>query len=123
LLIIRNAKVNAKDKNGRTPLHWAALMGQYGVAKLLLAHGANANAKDTGGRTPLHMTTQTALPTKALPDQQPIALGQWAVADFLLARRANINAKDATGITPLRAAVQQGHTAIVDLLRRHGAKE
>ena len=51
--------VNAKDKLGFTPLHWAASMGRKEVAKLLLVNGADVNAKDDVGGTPLHQAVGT----------------------------------------------------------------
>jgi ankyrin repeat protein len=57
------ADVNAKDKNGFTPLHLAAMQGQKEVAELLIANGADVNAKGDGGRTPLdwsHKHPETA---------------------------------------------------------------
>ena len=50
---IVGAKVNAKDKSGDTPLHYAALGGYKDVAELLLASGAEINVKDGKGMTPL----------------------------------------------------------------------
>jgi ankyrin repeat protein len=59
LLLSRGANVKAKDKNGHTPLHWAANMGcrssiltfRKDVMELLLAHGAEVNAKAKDGET------------------------------------------------------------------------
>jgi len=45
--------VNAKDEDGVTPLHEAALWGHNEVAELLIANGADVNAKNDDGRTPL----------------------------------------------------------------------
>jgi hypothetical protein len=53
LLLAQNSDAGAKDKVGRTPLHWAALMGSSQVAELLLSNGADANMKDNEQRTPL----------------------------------------------------------------------
>lgn len=41
------------DYDGRSGLHIAAAMGNYGVLEVLLNHGANANVIDSFGRTPL----------------------------------------------------------------------
>jgi ankyrin repeat protein len=45
--------VNAKDENGYTPLHPAALNGHKEIVELLIAKGADVNAKDNDGKTPL----------------------------------------------------------------------
>ena len=39
-------------QDGRTPLHFAASMGDVQVAELLLAKGADIEAKDKVGATP-----------------------------------------------------------------------
>jgi hypothetical protein len=45
--------VNAKNKWGGTPLHWAARGGHKEIVELLIAKGVNVNAKDDEGETPL----------------------------------------------------------------------
>ena len=42
-----------KDKNGWTPLHWAAWKNSPEVAGLLIKHSADVNMKDKDGWTPL----------------------------------------------------------------------
>ena len=39
LLLSKGADVNNKDKNGVTPLHWAAKLGHKEVVELLRKHG------------------------------------------------------------------------------------
>ncbi|CAI7923613.1 unnamed protein product, partial [Closterium sp. NIES-54] len=46
--------VNARTRNGRTPLHSACLHGHVAVCELLLRHGANPKARDSSGSEPLH---------------------------------------------------------------------
>ena len=46
--------MNAKKKNGATPLHEAAAFDHKETAELLIAEGADVNAKDMYGETPLH---------------------------------------------------------------------
>ena len=46
--------MNAKDQNGKTPLHYAAWKGHKEIAELLIAKGADVNAKTKStGKTPL----------------------------------------------------------------------
>jgi len=52
LLLSRGSEVNAKDNNGYTPLHIAALNGCYDIIKILIESGADKNAKDNDGNTP-----------------------------------------------------------------------
>ena len=62
-LLDHGAEVNAKDKNGDTPLHFAAFFGHRDVAELLLANQAEINAKDSNGVTPLHFGWINAMKT------------------------------------------------------------
>ncbi|XP_013397441.1 ankyrin repeat, SAM and basic leucine zipper domain-containing protein 1, partial [Lingula anatina] len=47
-------EVNVVDKDGSTPLHWAAREGHENILNLLLHRGADRYLTDQYGRTPLH---------------------------------------------------------------------
>jgi Raf kinase inhibitor-like YbhB/YbcL family protein len=51
MLLDRGAKVDAKDRNGRTALIRASQAGHLEMVRLLLQHGADINIRDESGRT------------------------------------------------------------------------
>ena len=98
--------VNAKSKDGTTPLHKAALKGHKEIAELLITKGADVNAKSRTGTTPLHLATW----------------GHTKIIELLIANGADVNAKANGGITPLDYPMSNNDNKIADLLRKHGAK-
>ncbi|VVB11315.1 unnamed protein product [Arabis nemorensis] len=78
--------VNARDSEGRTPLHWAIDRGHLNIAKVLVDKNADVNAKDNEGQTPLHYA---------------VVCDREAIAEFLVKQKANITAKDEDGNSPL----------------------
>ena len=52
LLKVDGINVNAKGKDGRTPLHLAARNGRTEVVKILIANGADPLLKNKDGKTP-----------------------------------------------------------------------
>ncbi len=91
-----------------TPLYWAVRKNHRDVAELLIKKGAKVQVKDWRGWTPLHYA--------AGGDKR-------GMAQLLIAKGADVNAKDNSGETALSVAKGKGHTEIVELLRKHGAKE
>jgi acyl-CoA-binding protein len=56
----RNSNIiNVKDKEGMSPLHWAADRGHIEVVRFLLSHGADIDAQDNCGNTPLHIAAMS----------------------------------------------------------------
>ncbi len=55
LLFARQADVNARDYDGKTPLHHAVNQGQKQAVEWLLKHGAEVNVRDKNGRTPIDL--------------------------------------------------------------------
>jgi len=45
------------------------------------------------------------------------------LVELLIAKGADVTARDGDGRTPLWYAQDEGHTEIIELLRKHGAKE
>ena len=94
-LIKNGADVNAKDKNGVTPLMLASFgsldSDAVKAVKALIKAGANVNAKDDTGTTPLMWATNIF--------QNPDAI------KVLIKAGADVNAKDNKGITPLMHAI------------------
>src|SRR5271157_4651140 len=85
-LIAKGANVNAKDKDGYTPLIWASQYSKIEMVNLLLVKGADVNAKTNNGNTALIIASHE---------------GRTEIIRFLLEKGADVNAKDNDGFTPL----------------------
>jgi len=108
LLISNGADVNAKDKEGNSPLYYIAMNGNCKIAELLISNGADVNAKNTKGITPLHRAVKE---------------GHTQIVEILLLEGADANIGKIQGMTPIKYAKKKGFGDIADLLRKHGAKE
>ena len=104
-LLRRQADVDARDLQGRTPLFIAASTGQEDVARLLVAGKADVNARGEKGRSPLCTAAMA---------------GHKNVVELLLASGADVTAADEEGFAPLHAAADHGQPDIVELLLAHG---
>ncbi|MHC4371510.1 MAG: ankyrin repeat domain-containing protein [Planctomycetota bacterium] len=106
-LIEGGADVNRRTPYGSTPLYRAVLAGFKNIVELLIAKGADVNAKDNWNWTPLHSAVY----------------GHKDIVELLVAEGANVNARDGANRTPLWYAKEEGNAEIVELLRKHGARE
>jgi ankyrin repeat protein len=106
-LIERNPQlVNAKDENGRTPLHLACRGVHVEVVKYLVDKGADVNAGDSSKTVPLH-SLAVRNNTEAIR--------------LLLAKGAVIDAKDYGGHTALHYAAMSDAADAAALLIEKGA--
>ncbi|MCX6877442.1 MAG: ankyrin repeat domain-containing protein [Verrucomicrobia bacterium] len=107
LLLAGGVDLQARDCEGQTALHWAAISGNVEVLGLLISKGAEVDAKDTlNGRTPLHHAVNSA-------DAKTVAI--------LLDKGADITAKDSNGCQPIHLATQAGNVEVLHLLLEKGA--
>ena len=114
LLITKGADVTVKDSTGDTPLHETILYSSFnkGIAELLIVEGADLNALDEREYTPLHFAASE---------------GHKVIVELLITKGADVNVKSNvrgvnTNKTPLDWAIEENHTEIADLLRKHGDK-
>lgn len=83
-------KTVARDHEGKTPLHYAAMHGNAVAVVRLLASGSDVNAVDLFTCSPLHYAARC---------------GDLITVDALVKRGAAVDAKDNSGNTPLHLAV------------------
>ncbi|XP_060557142.1 transient receptor potential cation channel subfamily A member 1 homolog, partial [Ruditapes philippinarum] len=58
ILLLKGAKINTKDKNGRTPLSYAAENGMLECTIKLVENGADINLEDNNKMGPIHFAAQ-----------------------------------------------------------------
>lgn len=86
--------LDARDGDGLTPLHRAALGGHVEIAEYLLDSGADISAVDAQNRTPLHHAAFE---------------GHAACVELLIDRGSEVTAREFRGRTPLFLATNWGH--------------
>lgn len=91
LTISSNMAINKQDEQGKTPLAWAALRGDYNSAKLLLEYGSNVKISTPRGFTPLHFAAQS---------------GSISTVRHILQRGADVNARNTRQESPLHLAAR-----------------
>ena len=101
----RGARVDFRDENLRTALHWASERGHLDVVRELLNSGADVDARSKDGSMALMIAAGS---------------GHTAVVVELVARGANVNARNHRGHTALTIACENGHVAIATELLRLG---
>ncbi len=96
------------DREGRLPLHYAALADDAGEVVARIAAGDDPNLGDRQGFTPLHLAAQA---------------GAIEAVRVLLDNRAEVDSVNQFGNTPLFVAVfnSKGRGDVIALLRQRGA--
>lgn len=89
ILLDAGADIEAKDNQGRTPLHLA--LSEASTMRFLIGAGADIKSKDDKGWTPLHLAVVWNLPRDIR---------------ILLDAGSDMNSTDRIGYTPLRLAVK-----------------
>jgi ankyrin repeat protein len=104
-----HAAINAGDRNGWTPLHWASVSRYFkdgSVFRLLLEHGADMSAQTRSGQTLLHVASTGGLEAVRL----------------LLELGADVEAEKDDGETALQVAAKYRFNEALKILLEHGAK-
>ena len=132
-LVRVGANINAKDDNGWTTLHTAAVMNSTAIAKYLLDAGMKVDVplKNDGepftGELKKKLRTITGKSydhrTRVGDRSLDLAAGENAVgvAALLIEQGADINAKDRSGWTPLHSAAWENAVGVATLLIEQGA--
>ena len=131
----RSVDVNAQDRNGATPLHFASYHMWPKTARLLLDHGADPHAKNVKGRSPLHELIRgvhgvhtdqgRTYGYSSIQESREVGVrlqNALNVARALLEHGVDVNSLDNDHATPLHFASSCGGLEIVRLLLGHGAK-
>lgn len=106
-LLANGADPNRTDDAGNTPLHFAALTRDAGIAQSLLDAGADVNALNREEMTPLALACEA---------------GNWPVVEFLIKHGAKTDLAQATPALLFAAAVDGDDPRGVKLLLKARAK-
>lgn len=124
IFLQRGAKVDSRDKEGRTALFGAAQLGDVDQFKLLLTRGADMHSKDNKGYSLLHGIVKGApryTGTILLDEYEQRVAGSLEIAKLLLAGGVNVNTQAKDGTTPLHEAARKNWAGIVRLFLEYGA--
>ncbi|EWC44545.1 hypothetical protein DRE_06717 [Drechslerella stenobrocha 248] len=101
LLIENGARVDAKEKDGWTPMMLAAQNGNCNIVDMLIKNGASVDAQGTDGETALWIASQQ---------------GHTAIVEKLLQADARSIPTTGSGRYPIHQAAQNGHFEVLKRL-------
>ena len=110
MMLAKGLHLNARDKDGDEPLHYAAKAGNVDLAEYLIAKGAPVDPADDQGKTPL-MFVRSYMETK----------NKRSMLDLLLDKGADLHKRDARGYAALDIAAEVGDLMILKQLLQRGA--
>ena len=87
---------------------WAAAQGDLHELQRLVASGVDLSEADYDGRTGIHLAASE---------------GHEQIVRFFISKNVNISPKDRFGGTPLADAKRGNHQKVIELLKKHNAKE
>jgi ankyrin repeat protein len=137
--LLLGADVNQKNRQGWTPLHFAAVRGQAGCAEVLIDNGAALDVRTGTLKTPLHFAADRGYLeiTKHLVENGADIMArddeQWSplhfaaekdrveIAAYLIAEGAVVDARSKRGGTPLHEASASAGPEMIRLLLKSGA--
>ena len=140
-IAVRGGNLEVFDAEQRTPIIYAAVVGNSDIVELLIKSRAEINHRDKHGNTALFYAAgngnvdvmEVLLENAAridLDNRQGLtplinaaAKGQVAAVQLLLDRRADPNRRDYTGRTALMWAEWNRRKIVVDMLRKAGGRE
>lgn len=137
-IVHAGANVNAKAKDGQSPLHCAAMSTDARITAILIQAEADVNSRDSFGRTPLHIAAwygnddvigrllDAGADARAVDDEKSgafhyaaMAPDEYAVA-LLLDAGVDAKSQNRYGSTPLHVAVARSNLGAVSALLQAG---